>query len=324
MEKKIVSIIIPIYKTEKYLRRCIESVLEQTYKKIEVILVNDGSPDNSLNICEEYEKKDSRVHIVNKKNGGLSSARNAGILVATGDYITFLDSDDYLKLDAIESLFQVLEKTNADISYIHETIVNDEYQIVGEDYNRHSTNVYTGKEFITLMCERKVNCAAWGKLFKKSLFEAVIFNEKRLNEDFLLLSEMLLTKHITIAEDIYSGYFYLERKNSISRCGFGKSSRDAVINTEEMKYLAQEKMPDMVPYYGAYALYQARTALVIMTHEQYCSEKEFILICRNVIRDNMKYARGSFISFKDQIFCQVYLLLPRLTIRLVQQLRGKT
>ncbi|MBS5190333.1 MAG: glycosyltransferase family 2 protein [Lachnospiraceae bacterium] len=126
MEKKIVSIIIPIYKTEKYLRRCIESVLEQTYKKIEVILVNDGSPDNSLNICEEYEKKDSRVHIVNKKNGGLSSARNAGILVATGDYITFLDSDDYLKLDAIESLFQVLEKTNADISYIHETIVNDE------------------------------------------------------------------------------------------------------------------------------------------------------------------------------------------------------
>lgn len=323
MEKKLVSIVIPIYKTEKYLRRCIESVLEQTYRKIEVILVNDGSPDNSLNVCEEYERKDSRVHIVDKKNGGLSSARNAGILVATGDYITFLDSDDYLKVDAIGSLVQALEEAHADISYIHETIVDEEYQIIGADCNRHSTKIHTGKEFIKLMCERQVNCAAWGKLFRKSLFEVAVFNEKRLNEDFLLLSKLLLMQHLTVVEDYYSGYFYLERKNSISRGGFGKSSRDAVFNTEEMKYLAKKNMPDVVPYYGAYALYQARTALVIMTHEQYHSEKEFVLVCSNVIRDNLKYARGSFVSFKDQVFCRVYLLIPRLTIRLVQQLRGR-
>ena len=97
MKRIIVSIIVPIYNTEKYLRKCVDSILKQTYENLEVILVNDGSPDNSLEICREYERLDSRVKVINKKNGGLSSARNAGLEICTGKYITFVDSDDYLK-----------------------------------------------------------------------------------------------------------------------------------------------------------------------------------------------------------------------------------
>ena len=94
---KVLSVIVPIYNTEKYLNRCVDSIINQTYKDLEVILVNDGSTDGSLAICREYEKKDVRVKVVNKENGGLSSARNAGLDVSSGDYVTFVDSDDFWK-----------------------------------------------------------------------------------------------------------------------------------------------------------------------------------------------------------------------------------
>ena len=111
-----VSVIIPIYNVEKYLSECIESVINQTYSDLEIILVNDGSTDNCRDICERYKRKDSRIKLVHKNNGGLSSARNAGIDVANGDYYTFIDSDDYIMSDMIEQLVYAIQSANADVS----------------------------------------------------------------------------------------------------------------------------------------------------------------------------------------------------------------
>ena len=111
-----ISIIIPVYNVETYIHKCIGSVLAQTYRNIEVILVDDGSPDNSGIICDEYAKKDKRVIVIHKKNGGLSDARNAGIDAATGDYIVFVDSDDYIAPDMIEKLYETQKRNNADIT----------------------------------------------------------------------------------------------------------------------------------------------------------------------------------------------------------------
>ena len=105
-----VSVIIPVYNVEKYLRRCLDSVVGQTYKDLEIILVDDGSTDGSTEICEEYAKKDSRIRFLRKQNGGLSSARNAGLLVATGEYVTFVDSDDYIEDFTYERLILNIEK----------------------------------------------------------------------------------------------------------------------------------------------------------------------------------------------------------------------
>ena len=113
-----VSIIIPVYNVEKYLQRCIESVLQQTYKDIEVVLVDDGSTDNSGNNCDLWSEKDKRIKVIHKVNGGLSSARNAGCRVATGDYILFLDSDDYLSSDCVSKLIKMCEITVSDIAII--------------------------------------------------------------------------------------------------------------------------------------------------------------------------------------------------------------
>ena len=109
----IVSVIVPVYKVENVLHYCIDSILNQTYKDFELILVDDGSPDNSRKICDEYAQKDSRIKVVQKKNGGLSDARNAGMAVATGKYISFIDSDDYVSDDFFECLLDVMNKKTA-------------------------------------------------------------------------------------------------------------------------------------------------------------------------------------------------------------------
>lgn len=111
-----ISVVVPVYKVEKYLERCINSVLSQSYKDLEVILVDDGSPDKCGKICDEYAKKDDRVKVIHKENGGQSSARNIGIQEAKGQYISFIDSDDYLEKNAYETLIKVATTTNADIT----------------------------------------------------------------------------------------------------------------------------------------------------------------------------------------------------------------
>ena len=113
-----ISVILPVYNVEKYLRQCLDSVINQTYKNLEIILVNDGSTDNSGKICEEYALNDERIKVIHKENGGISSARNAAIDIAKGQYITFIDSDDDVELDYIDYLYDILKKFNL-ISYIH-------------------------------------------------------------------------------------------------------------------------------------------------------------------------------------------------------------
>ena len=110
-----VSIIIPVYNTEKFLKRCLDSIINQTFKDIEIVCVNDGSKDNSLNILKEYHQKDNRILIINQENSGVSAARNAGVIKSSGEYIMFVDSDDWIELDTVESVYYIIEKSNVDV-----------------------------------------------------------------------------------------------------------------------------------------------------------------------------------------------------------------
>lgn len=111
-----ISVIVPVYKTEQYLNRCVQSITDQTYKNLEIILVDDGSPDNCPEMCDQWAKKDERIKVIHKRNGGISSARNAGLDSATGDYIMFADSDDWMEPDMAEFLYRLIVKYDADIS----------------------------------------------------------------------------------------------------------------------------------------------------------------------------------------------------------------
>ena len=312
MEK--ISVIVPVYKTEEYLKRCVDSILASTYENLEVILVDDGSPDNSGKICDEYAKKDTRVRVIHKENGGLSSARNAGLDIATGDYITFVDSDDYISNDIYEKLITCMV---GEISIAKMVICPvDESGEKKEEIiypPKHLIGKVTATQLMQAVCERQIGTSACSCLFRMEVFENLRFDEERLNEDFILISELLMTKNIKAFISNEVGYLYRSRVGSITKSGFGKSLHDAVYNTQHAKMLAEKECPELVPYVGAYAAYQARTALLLMTGEQYRENGEFTRYCREVIKENKQYIKGSFMNKKERLFCSMYIKMPRLT-----------
>jgi len=184
----LISVIIPVYKTGRYLKRCIESVQAQTHRDLEIILINDGSPDNSLEICCYYAAKDRRIKIVNKENGGVSSARNAGIDLASGEYIGFVDSDDYIEPDMFELLVQLITGHGADISICGFYEERDGVTY-GESEETGDVLVLDRDRALELMFSyRYYRGYLWNKLFKSSLFKE---SKIRLDETVTLCEDLL-------------------------------------------------------------------------------------------------------------------------------------
>ena len=311
---KKISVIVPVYKTESYLKKCVDSILASTYENIEVILVDDGSPDNSGAICDGYAEKDTRVRVIHKENGGLSSARNAGLDIATGDYITFVDSDDYIASDIYEKLLGCLCDGTSLVKMVICPVDDSGEKKESVNYPpNHMIGKTTGIQLMQAICERKLGTSACTCIIKREALGNFRFNESRLNEDFLFMSELLITKDVDVYVSDVIGYFYYKREGSITKSGFGKSLHDAVYNTQHAKTLAEERCVDLVPYIGAYAAYQARTALLLMTKEQYRENSEFTKYCREVIKENKQYIRGSFMNKKERLFCSMYIKMPSFT-----------
>lgn len=213
-EEKI-SIIIPVYGVEQYLERCIDSVLQQTYRNLEIILVDDGSPDDCPKICDEYAQKDNRIIVLHKKNGGLSSARNAALDVATGNYILCVDSDDYIHPRAVEKLYDACITYNSDISVgLHYIEKGDKLLI--EDPIVDEIELYNSLEGLqALVSDKKIRNYAWNKLYKSSLFENVRYPEGRSYED-IATTYLLFHKADKVCRIPEYLYFYQMREDSIS------------------------------------------------------------------------------------------------------------
>ena len=203
MEK--ISIIVPVYKVEKYLDRCVESIVNQTYKNLEIILVDDGSPDNCPQMCDEWAKKDSRIKVIHKQNGGLSTARNAGLDISTGKYIQFVDSDDFLELNACEVLLKNIVETNADLVVGNVNFITKRKKNV-----KLNSFVTTNKvEFMKIMLNKKIFNVAWNKLYKKSLIkEQFSLDVRKYGEDFLFNCDYLFNCNIlSFCSEIVYNYF---------------------------------------------------------------------------------------------------------------------
>lgn len=211
MENRI-SVIVPIHKVEQYLKRCIDSIINQTYTNLEIILVDDGSPDECPKICDEYAYIDERVKVIHKKNGGLSSARNTGLDIATGEFIVFIDSDDYIELNMIESMMNNMIKNNADLVVCNiRYVFNDREYIKYSKTDRILNKDEAMKEYIK---DGIVQAVAWNKLYKKNIIGDMRYKVGKTNED-----EFFTYKVINKAEKIYYNsnafYNYLQRGSSI-------------------------------------------------------------------------------------------------------------
>lgn len=182
--EELVSVIVPVYKVEKYLERCILSIVNQTYKNLEIILVDDGSPDGCPGICDEWALKDSRIRVIHRENGGLSAARNSGIDAAQGDYIALVDSDDFIAEDFIDTLLTACKETGSDMAQCrYEYVAGD--RLTKDKEKIEPMEVFTGKEMIAGMSWRDgaYNVVAWNKLYKSSLFSHIRYPEGRIHED---------------------------------------------------------------------------------------------------------------------------------------------
>ena len=214
MQPKI-SVIVPVYKVERYLEECIDSIIAQTYKNLEIILVNDGSPDNCGKLCDDYADKDKRIVVMHKKNGGLSDARNVGIDNATGEYLHFIDGDDWIEADMLEVLYENIIKYDSDISCCSFCLV---YINSIESYNSESEIFIFNSEQAIENCFVKnipwiSSCC---KLYKKYIFDNIRFPLNKRSEDIFIITDVMSAAN-KIVYDSVSKYYYRQRKNSISR-----------------------------------------------------------------------------------------------------------
>lgn len=314
-----ISIIVPIYNTQKYLWKCVDSIIDQTYADLEIILVNDGSTDDSLSICRDYVQKDQRIKIVDKNNGGLSSARNAGLDAATGEFISFIDSDDYLELDAFAHLIEVQEKTKADIVRMNACHVDQNYNCLStkiESFEHIET--LSASDFIKKICLRERGCSVCGALFKTEIFSKIRFKEGRLNEDFLFWGNAVIDG---VFHDIvltsYCGYNYYTRTSSIThQPGLKQSLVDAVQNCCDLKCKTVSRYPELVPYIAFNLVYQIRTALLCMSLQDYSSYRILTVSYKKLIKDNLSFFANLNSSWKDMKFCEAYIKAPFFTILL--------
>lgn len=257
MEDPKISIIVPVYNVELYLDECVESLVGQTYRNLEIILVDDGSPDSCPRMCDAWGKTDERVHVIHKQNGGLSDARNAGINAAHGEFIMFVDSDDFISTNTVADLYALQCRTDGDVVcggvYKYR---NGQTTKIYNEIIRSETIVFTGIEQLKNMLNSKTECSVWGKLYKRSSIGNSRFIKGRYNEDVIFLFPF----YATCSKVVYTNkryYYYRDTEGSITYALSDKTMH-ALQNALEMEQMVIEKG---IPVTGEMENYKCRTCL---------------------------------------------------------------
>lgn len=233
----LISVIIPIYKAEKYIEKCVRRIMEQTYRNLEIILVDDGSPDESGAICELLAKEDARIRVLHKENGGAATARNAGLDVMTGAYIAFVDADDYMELNYIETLYRTLSENQAQVAICSFYTVDedgntahiDNLHDVQEAENGCGTAVFTGNEIILQDLQgRWEHVAPWGKLYQADLFAGVRYPKWPAYEDEPVFIRVFdkVEKAAATKEKLY---YYVQHAGSLMNTAYSEKQRSTTI-----------------------------------------------------------------------------------------------
>lgn len=222
MTQPLISVIVPCYNVEEYLPKCVESILNQTYRNLEIFLVNDGSLDRSGEICDEYVVKDTRIKVIHKENGGLSDARNVALDIMTGEYVAFVDSDDYVAEDYVEYLYKLIEENGVKLSVSWHQEFKDGASVSMEIRTRpvSAKPIDLDEGLAYMFYQRKFDTTAWGKMYHRSLFsDGIRYPKSWLYED-LPTTYRLMMKCDYIAFGDYCSYFYRIRNTSIEGAPF--------------------------------------------------------------------------------------------------------
>lgn len=242
MSKDLVSVVVAAYNVGKYLEKCVDSIVSQDYDKLEIILVDDGSKDNTGDLCDKYAEHNKRIKVIHQKNGGLSNARNSGIKAAHGKYITFIDGDDYVDKTYISSLLIALIDNKADISVAGHTIVRPNKSC--DKISSSKLLLKPREALFEILYDRNIDISSWGKLYKTSLFSNISFPDGQLFEDSATTYKLFMAaKSIAVIPE--SHYFYIIREGSITNAGFSEKKLDLLKSTRDMAEDILISYPDL-------------------------------------------------------------------------------
>lgn len=264
--EQLVSIIVPIYKVEEYLPACVESILNQTHRALQIILVDDGSPDRCGELCDGYGRLDPRITVIHKENGGLSDARNAGMAIATGEFLMFVDSDDLLPADAVEVLLRLaLEK---DAPLVIGANARFENAPVMPDDSTFSSHVLSKTEAMGDMFYN--GCAAWARLYRKELHEGILFPCGEINEDEAIVLHLLERCQQVVKTDKIV-YHYRCREESITTTDFSRKKLAWMRHCKDNLEFIRDKHPEL----ESYAAQRYRGSLLWSLTEIALSDEDF-------------------------------------------------
>ncbi len=241
----LISVIVPVYNVEPYLDQCVQSIVNQTYRNLEIILVDDGSPDNCPQMCDAWAERDGRIRVIHKANGGLSDARNAGMAVVTGELIGFVDSDDWIRADMYQLLYKNMQETDSDIASCGAKRVwlnkNNEQELLS--VNRDCVFERT-EAMEALLTANGLVQTVWNKLYRKNVIDGVLFLNGIIHEDEFWSWQVIARARrvVTIKE---SCYYYLQRDNSIMGAGFSEKGLLVIRAKAERQDYIENSMPQL-------------------------------------------------------------------------------
>lgn len=304
MEKEVISVVIPVYNVQAYLGRCVESVMRQTYDRLEIILVDDGSTDNSGRLCDEYAGMDSRIKVIHKENGGLADARNAGIDKATGTMFSFVDSDDYIAEDMLERLYDAKRSSGAQIAAC-------QYQMVSDDHGPSDGAVdsevkvqeLSSLEALRLMLKLgDITCSAWGKLYDRELFSEVRYPKGRNFED-LGTTYKLFAQAGKLVLVFFRGYYYFSRPGSLQNRPYDPSKLDAIQFAQEQKAYLDERFPELESATTGTLVSCCFHVLLSMDETDPAIRGEYERLCGTILKNRRRLIFCGDVSRKVRVGC---------------------
>lgn len=320
MKRPLISIIVPVYNVEKYLDKCVDSIVKQSYENIQIILVDDGSLDRCPKLCDAWKKKDERIIVIHKCNGGLSDARNIGLEHASGDYIAFVDSDDYIDINMYQYLLDKMVEYDCDIIQCDfRKIDESDNYIKSFDMIPKYSEFNREESIVSLIDESCINQMVWNKLYKRFIFDDLRFEVGKYNEDdFFMYQALNKCKKVGCVD--YKFYYYLIRDTSIMGKKFSLKRLDGLearfrrylfIQKKYSQYANKEKV-----LYWLYIIYIYQKVLKIENMEE-CKKA-----C-SIVKNYFSKIKNDSISIKNtSIKTRVWIYLSSISLDLVCKIRN--
>ena len=325
-DNPLISIIVPVYKVEKYLDTCVSSIVAQTYKNLEIILVDDGSPDDSPAICDRWAKKDPRIVVIHKENGGAASARNAGLDIAKGEYIGFVDSDDYISKDMYMVLINALIAADKKLACCYSVSVPDTDDIrelpVSEE---PKVKVLSVEETLDAVFTYKIGTSAWRRLFHRSLFDEIRFPIGEINEDYSpIVPQAVLADGIVLVEEKL--YCYRSRAGSVTSGSLYVAKNIGTV-LKNLTLMEEQLASNNLACQGSYRFFAAsgayRMALVMEKHIKKLdgdAKKVLSGYIKLMWKNCLQYVFSKYSSAKDKV---LYVAILTRTLKPLRALISK-